>query len=120
MWGFSQREGIDFFETFSPCPSVASIRLLAAIACDLDWDFMHHDAQHAFIQSSLSEDLFIYLPKGCGRLSGTIVKLAPVLFEASFAHAALPCQATRCALPCRCLLELQQFSTAVRFFVFTP
>ena len=32
--GFAQREGIDFFETFSPCPSVASIRLLVAIACE--------------------------------------------------------------------------------------
>ena len=32
--GFAQREGIDFFETFSSCPSVASIRLLAAIACE--------------------------------------------------------------------------------------
>ena len=28
--GFGQREGIDFFDTFSPCPSVMSIRLLAA------------------------------------------------------------------------------------------
>ena len=33
--GFAQREGIDFFETFLPCPSVANIRLLAAIACGL-------------------------------------------------------------------------------------
>ena len=78
--GFSQREGVDFFETYSPCPSVTSIRLLAAIACDLDWDFVHHDAQQAFIQSSLSEDLFIRLPKGCGHLSGKVVKLARSLY----------------------------------------
>ena len=31
--GFSQRKGIDYFETFSPTPSTSSIRLLAAIAC---------------------------------------------------------------------------------------
>ena len=36
--GFAQRESIEFFETFSPCPSVASIRLLAAFACELGWD----------------------------------------------------------------------------------
>ena len=36
--GFAQLEGIDFFETFSPCPSVASIRLLAAITCEFGWD----------------------------------------------------------------------------------
>ena len=32
--GFAQREGIDFFKTFSPCPFVAGIRLLAAVACE--------------------------------------------------------------------------------------
>ena len=32
--GFAQRESIDFFDTFLPCPSVASIRLLADIACE--------------------------------------------------------------------------------------
>lgn len=31
--GFGQRAGVDFFEAFSPCPNVSSIRLLAAIAC---------------------------------------------------------------------------------------
>ena len=38
--GFAQREGIDFFETFSRCPSVASFRFLADIACEFGWDFM--------------------------------------------------------------------------------
>ena len=45
---FAQREGIDFFETFSPCPSVANIRLLAAIACEFGWDLCHFDAEQAF------------------------------------------------------------------------
>ena len=34
---FGQLEGIDFFDTFSPCPSVISIRL-AALACELELD----------------------------------------------------------------------------------
>ena len=33
---FSQREGIDLFDIFSPCLSVMSIRLLAALACELE------------------------------------------------------------------------------------
>ena len=43
--GFAQREGINLFEAFSPCPSVASIRLLAAIACEFSWDLCHFDAE---------------------------------------------------------------------------
>ena len=47
--GFVQREGIGFFDTFSPCPSVMSIRLLAALACELDLDYCHFDAEQAFV-----------------------------------------------------------------------
>ena len=68
--GFSQREGIDFFETFSPCRSAASIRLLVAIACEFGWDLCHFDAEQAFVQSKLDEVVFICLPPGCGELSG--------------------------------------------------
>ena len=70
--GFGQKEGVDFFETYSPCPSVTSIRLLAAVACELDWDFVHLHAEQAFVQSTLSEDIFIRLPRGCGPLSGRL------------------------------------------------
>ena len=72
---FAQREGIDFFETFSPCPSVASIRLLAAIACEFGWDSCHFDAEQAFVQSKLDELVFIRLPPACGEISGKVVKL---------------------------------------------
>ena len=43
------------FDTFSPCPSVMSIRLLAALACELDLDLCHFDAEQAFVQSDLDE-----------------------------------------------------------------
>ena len=78
--GFAWREGMDFFETFSPCPSVASIRLLAAIACEFDWDLCHFDAEQAFVQSKLDEVVFIRLPPGCGELSGKVVKLGRSLY----------------------------------------
>ena len=48
--GFSQREGVDDLETFSPCPCVPSIRLLTAIACELRLDLCHFDAEQAFVQ----------------------------------------------------------------------
>ena len=47
--GFGQREDIDFFDTFSPCPFVMSIRLLAALACELDLDLCHFDVEQAFV-----------------------------------------------------------------------
>ena len=42
---FSQREGVDYLEAFSPCPCVPSIRLLIVIACELGLDVCHFDAE---------------------------------------------------------------------------
>ena len=52
---FFQREGVDYLETFSPCPCVPSIRLLTAIACELGLDLCHLDAEQAFVQSTWDE-----------------------------------------------------------------
>ena len=70
--GFGQREGIDLFDTFSPCPSVISIRLLAALARELDLDLCHFDAEQAFLPSDLDEVVYISLPPSCGALSGKV------------------------------------------------
>ena len=78
--GFSQREGIDFSDTFSPCPSVISIRLVAARACELDLDLCHFDAGQAFVQSDLDEIVYNRLLSGCGALSGKVVKLRRSLY----------------------------------------
>ena len=78
--GFGQRKGIDFFDTFSPCPSVISIRLLAALACELDLDLCHSDAEQAFVWSDLDEVVYISLPPRCGALSGTVERLRRSLY----------------------------------------
>ena len=71
--GFKQREGVDFGETFAPTVSSSCVRLLSAIACECDLDLCHFDVDQAFVQSNL-EDVFLLLPKGCGDLSGKVVR----------------------------------------------
>ena len=79
--GFKQREGIDFGETFAPTVSSSCVRLLSANAYELDLDVCHFDLEQAFIQSKLDEDVFLRLPRGCGRLSGKIVRLNKSLYR---------------------------------------
>lgn len=43
--GLGRRAGIDVFETFSPCPPVASVFLPAAIACELGLELCFFDAE---------------------------------------------------------------------------
>ena len=78
--GFGQRKGIDLFDTFSPCPSVMSIRLLAALACELDLDLCHFDAEQAFVLSDFNEVVYIRLPPGCGALPGKVVRSRRILY----------------------------------------
>ena len=72
--GFRQREDIDFFETFAPTPAASCFRLLDAIACEVNLDLYHFDAEQAFVQSTLEGNVFMRLPQGWGDMSGKIVR----------------------------------------------
>ena len=88
--GFGRRNDINFFDTFSPCPSVMSIRLLAALACELDLNLCHFDAEQASVQSDLDEVVYTLAPwLRC--VVWQVGEVAPqsVRFEASFANVAL-------------------------------
>ena len=57
------------------------MRLLSTITCELDLDGVcHFDEEQAFVQSKLDEDIFLRLPRACGRLSGNIVRLNKSLY----------------------------------------
>ena len=81
--GLKQRKSIDFGETFAPTVLSSCVRLLSAIAYELDRDVRHFDVDQAFVQSKLDEDVCLCLPKGCGSLSGRIVRLNKSLYGLS-------------------------------------
>ena len=56
------------------------MRLLSAITCELDLDVCHFDVEQASVQFKLDEDVFLRLPRGCGHLSGKIVRLNKSLY----------------------------------------
>ena len=78
--GDEQRFNIDFGELFAPTVTVSSVRLLTAMACELDLDLRHFDIEQAFVQCDLEENVFMRLPQGCGSLSGKIVRLNKSLY----------------------------------------
>ena len=79
--GYSQVEGVDYFETFAPTASTTSNRLIAAMACKLDCDLRHLDVDQAFIQADLDTEIFLRLPRGCGEISGKVVLLNKALYR---------------------------------------
>ena len=66
---------IDFGELFAPIVAVSSVRLMTAVACELDLDLWHFDVEQAFVQSDLEENVHMRLPQGRGRMSEKIVRL---------------------------------------------
>ena len=78
--GFSQVEGVDYLETFAPTPATSCVRLLAVFACEHDLGMYHFDAEQAFLQSELEEEIYLRLPPGCGDDSGRVVRLNKSLY----------------------------------------
>ncbi|KAL5559956.1 hypothetical protein UlMin_036167 [Ulmus minor] len=53
--GYTQKEGIDYEETFSPVAMLKSIRILLSIAAHLDYEIWQMDVKTAFLNGRLEE-----------------------------------------------------------------
>ncbi|CAI7921204.1 unnamed protein product, partial [Closterium sp. NIES-53] len=62
--GFSQREGVHFFQTFSPTPKMTTLRVLLHVAAQRDYGLHSLDFSTAFLQGSLHEEIWLRRPPG--------------------------------------------------------
>jgi hypothetical protein len=62
--GFSQVEGIDFDEIFSPVVRYESVRTLLAVAALEDWEITGLDVKSAFLYGPLEEEIYMRQPEG--------------------------------------------------------
>jgi hypothetical protein len=67
--GYSQSEGVDYQEIFSPVVRYTSIRSLLAVANICDWEIHQMDVHTAFLQGELDEEIYIKQPEGYVRRS---------------------------------------------------
>ena len=61
--GYSQMEGIDYNETFSPIARMESIKILLALACHLKFKLYQMDVKTALLNGFLKEDVYMAQPK---------------------------------------------------------
>ena len=57
--GYSQKFRIDYEEIYAPVARFDSIRILIAIAAQLNWNLNHLDIKSAFLNGVIKEDLYV-------------------------------------------------------------
>jgi hypothetical protein len=62
--GYSQKQGIDYNETFSPVGKFTSLRCILAIAVYEDLELHNMDVDTAFLYGELSDNIYVTQPEG--------------------------------------------------------
>jgi hypothetical protein len=62
--GFTQREGIDYTETFSPVSCKDSVRIIMTLVTHYDLELHQMDVKMAFLNRNLLENVYMAQPKG--------------------------------------------------------
>ena len=62
--GYKQREGLDYFDTYSPVTRINSIRMILAIATLRNLEVHQMDVKTAFLNGDLNEEIYMEQPEG--------------------------------------------------------
>jgi len=62
--GFSQRYGVDFWDTFSPTLKLDSLRIIIAISVQKGFIVEQIDVNSAYLNADLEEDIYMVIPEG--------------------------------------------------------
>ncbi|PHT45278.1 Retrovirus-related Pol polyprotein from transposon TNT 1-94 [Capsicum baccatum] len=62
--GYSQTEGVDYQETFSPVVKMASVRLFLSMVVVRHWPLYQLDIKNVFLPGNLEEEVYMEQPPG--------------------------------------------------------
>ncbi|CAI7787126.1 unnamed protein product [Closterium sp. NIES-53] len=62
--GFSQRQGVDYFHTFSPTPKMSTLWVLLHVRAQRDYELHSLEFSTVFLQCSLHEEIWLRRPPG--------------------------------------------------------
>jgi hypothetical protein len=78
--GYNQREGVDYFETFSPVVNIKTVRMILALATNLDLEVHQIDFTTAYLNGDITEEIYMKQPAGFDDGTGRVLKLKKALY----------------------------------------
>ncbi|KAE8970121.1 hypothetical protein PR001_g27300, partial [Phytophthora rubi] len=78
--GFKQKFGVDFFETYSPVANMNSIRVVLSVVVAKAYVTEQLDADTAFLNSDLKEQVFTEVPYGITNAENMMCKLDKAIY----------------------------------------
>jgi len=71
--GYTQKEGLDYTNTFSPVAKMTTIKLLLKIYASKKWFLKQLDVSNSFLNGELEEEIYMKLPEGSAERKGIIL-----------------------------------------------
>ncbi|KAL0404413.1 UNVERIFIED_CONTAM: Retrovirus-related Pol polyprotein from transposon RE2 [Sesamum radiatum] len=78
--GYTQVEGVDYVESFSPLAKAVTVRLLLAVVAARNWKIHQLDVNNAFFQGRLDEEIFMTPPEGYQVAAVSVCRLTRSLY----------------------------------------
>ena len=77
--GYTQKEGQDYNDIFSPVAKMATVKLLLKISATKKWSLTQLDISNAFLNGDLEEEIVMKIPEGYAERKGVIFPPRTVL-----------------------------------------
>lgn len=115
--GFRQRKGIDYDKTFASVANIVTIRVLLAMACELDWEVHQMDVKAAYLCSKIEENVRMYIrcPDGYKLDPGKAARLLMGLYGTKQGGALWGALRTRTLKKLKCKQSLADPSLYTRY-----